>query len=397
MCGRSFCPILAKSNAMFKVKESLSKEDFLGSSPTPFVGHYGYPFLNVGILSTPEVKEDAWEYDAPRHWASNNYNIPQIIDFRSSLINSRFKVHAQDRNKLLDISQEIGMSLKPVDVEVSLDKKPSFGLKIDEHLMPMGPNANLKQIKLTSNPKVDTKVEKVYGDVDLKAEDALIYLYQNNFDENFLNRLLSIGTLGVKKDRKLVPTRWAISAVDDMLAKHLIEEISFFNEVDYSAYFGGYLGNYFLILSFPGSWSYELFETYLPKSSWNTSNEISFTTDYENYYGRKTYAENCGGGYYASRLPVLERLKEMKRKGSVLVLRFITGDYAVPLGVWVVRESVRKAVSSKPLNFSDKELLLNYARALIKKKFGYDADNLLRESKILSNMKSQTRLANFFT
>jgi hypothetical protein len=289
------------------------------------------------------------------------------------------------------------MSLKPVDVEVSLDKKPSFGLKIDEHLMPMGPNANLKQIKLTSNPKVDTKVEKVYGDVDLKAEDALIYLYQNNFDENFLNRLLSIGTLGVKKDRKLVPTRWAISAVDDMLAKHLIEEISFFNEVDYSAYFGGYLGNYFLILSFPGSWSYELFETYLPKSSWNTSNEISFTTDYENYYGRKTYAENCGGGYYASRLPVLERLKEMKRKGSVLVLRFITGDYAVPLGVWVVRESVRKAVSSKPLNFSDKELLLNYARALIKKKFGYDADNLLRESKILSNMKSQTRLANFFT
>ena len=48
--------------------------------------------------------------------------------------------------------------------------------------------------------------------------------------------------------------------------------------------------------------------------------------------------------------------------GNVLVLRFITGDYAVPLGVWVTREATRKAMNGKPIIFSDKELMLKYFR-----------------------------------
>ena len=87
--GRQFCAILAKSNAMFKVRDDLTKSEFTGSSPSPFVGHYGYPYLNVGVLSTPHIVDEVWEYDAPRYWAVNDYKIPQIIDFRSSLINSR--------------------------------------------------------------------------------------------------------------------------------------------------------------------------------------------------------------------------------------------------------------------------------------------------------------------
>ncbi|MBW3014452.1 hypothetical protein KY335_04415, partial [Candidatus Woesearchaeota archaeon] len=90
-CGRSYCPILAKSAAAFKVKQGISKEEYFGSAPAPFVGRMGYPNINVGILSPGEVREDAWEYDAPQFWSSEGYKIPQIIDFRSQLINSRFK------------------------------------------------------------------------------------------------------------------------------------------------------------------------------------------------------------------------------------------------------------------------------------------------------------------
>ena len=395
-CGRSFCPILAKSNALFKVKKLDIKEDFLGSSPTPFVGNYGYPYLNVGIMSVPEIREDTWEYDAPRYWAENNFEIPRIIDFRSNLINSRFKAHAQDRNKLLDISQEVGMASKPVDIEINLEEKPKFRLSTDSHTAPIGPNAGLKKAEITSNPKIHTKVDKVVSDNDLKANNALIYLYENEFDENFLTRLLSIGTLGLRKNRKLVPTRWSITATDDAIAKYLIEQIKQYNEIDYQAYFGSYLGNYYLILMFPEKWSYELFEMYLPKASWNVSDEINYMTDYEGYEGRKSYAENCGGGYYSVRLPILEKLKEMKRQSSVLTLRFITGEYAVPLGVWVTREATRKAMANKPIEFSSRELMLKYAKALIKKKFNYDLDNLLKESVILKNMREQTKLTKFF-
>ena len=47
-CGRSFCPTIAKSNAMFKVRDDLDKSEFHGSSPAPFIGHHGYPYLNIG-------------------------------------------------------------------------------------------------------------------------------------------------------------------------------------------------------------------------------------------------------------------------------------------------------------------------------------------------------------
>lgn len=395
-CGRSFCAIIAKSNSMFKVKEKATKEDFLGSTPAPFIGHHGYPFLNVGVLSIPEIKENAWEYDAPRYWADNNFQIPKIIDFRSSLINSRFKAHAHDRNKLLELSQEVGMSSKPVDIEINLADKPKFRLNTSAEIAPMGPHAVLKKAILTSNPHIDTRVDKVVGDHDLKSTDAMLYLYDKGFDENFLTKILSVGTLGIKKNRHLVPTRWSITATDDTIGKNLIEELKDYSSADYQAYFGSYLGNYYLILLFPEKWSYELFEMYRPNTSWNVSDDIDFTTDYENYDGRKSYAENCAGGYYAARLPILEKLKSMKRQASVLTLRFITGEYAVPLGVWVVREATRKAMSGKPIEFSDRELMLNYAKALFKKNFGCDISNILKQSQMLKEIRDQTKLSAFF-
>jgi hypothetical protein len=239
-------------------------------------------------------------------------------------------------------------------------------------------------------------VDKVHSDIDLKANDAIIYLYQNNFDENFLSKILSVGTIGIKKNRKLVPTRWSISSVDSNIGNYLASNVKEYSQTSYLAYFGGYLGNYFLILCFPDVYSYELFETYMPKSSWNISDKIDYTTDYEPYEGRKSYAENCGGGFYACRIALLEKLNQIKKQSSVLCLRFITGEYYVPLGVFVVREAARKALNNKPIEFSDRELMLKYAQNLIKKKFNYNLDNLMKHSIILKNLRDQTKLTGYF-
>ena len=394
-CGKGKCPVCARNNAFYKVKTKLDKEEFTSDAVAPFVGRFGYPNINVGILAPPEQRDDAWLYDAPRHWAAENYEIPRIVDFRSSLLNSRYNLNIKKRIRLLDLSQDIAMSSKPVDVDIELQEKPKFRLNIDSHMAPTGPNAKLKQAKITENPKIHTKVYKVFEDIDLKANEAVNYLYENNFDENFLSRILSVGTLGLKKDRKLVPTRWSITATDDIIGKNLIVEIKDFSEISsYFAFFGNYLGNYYLILMFPEVWSYELFETYVPQG-WSFNNPLRHTTDYENYFGRKEYAFGTVGGYYTVRLAILEKLKEMRKQASVLALRFITDEYTMPLGVWVTRESARKTVSSKPIEFSSKELMLEYARKLVKRKFSYNADFLLGESRLLKNIKHQAKLEKF--
>jgi hypothetical protein len=394
-CGREFCPIYAKARAMYKVKPMLGKEEFFGSAPAPFVGRFGYPNISVGILSPPEQKENAWEYDAPHHWSGNNYQIPQLIDLRSALINSRFKANIRQKTKFLELSQEVGMSSKPVDMEIKLKKKPIFRMNFEPHLAPMGPNAVLEKVTLTENPKIHTKVDKVVSDTDLKANSAIQYLYENGFEENFLSKIMSVGTLGIKTDRKLVPTRWSITAVDDSISKNLLDGIRQNSQTEHLAYFGGYLGNYYLILFFPGIWSYELFETYVGKSVWHESNDLDFMHDYEFFHGRTDYAENCAGGYYAARLPICEKLDKLKKQGTVLCLRFITGEYSVPLGVWVVREATRKSLNSKPIEFADKELMLNYARLVVRKRFAVDLDIILRQSVLLKEMKEQTKLMQF--
>ncbi|HDD05009.1 MAG TPA: hypothetical protein ENF51_00775, partial [Candidatus Aenigmarchaeota archaeon] len=106
----------------------------------------------------------------------------------------------------------------------------------------------------------------------------------------------------------------------------------------------GHYGNYFTVLLLPNKWSFELFELWRPESFWWRGKEVKVNRDFEGFYGRKNYAENTGGGYYAARLPVVEYLYEKRRQASVIVVRHITPDYYLPLGVWVVREGVRKAL-----------------------------------------------------
>ena len=384
-CGRRLCPHILKAEAMFRLRPKLPGTDFHSSSPAPFVGRHGYPEVNVGILAPPDA-EDSAIYDAPRQWAAQGYSIPQIVGLRSSLVNSRFRANIRQQSRLLGMSQEVGMASKPVDVDISLHERPVFRLKASHDTAPLGPQASLASARITSNPRIHPKVERVVGDTHLGSAEALAYLYSRGFDENFLSRLFSVGTLGLKDSRKLVPTRWSITAVDDTLGRHLHAKI-IQNELvsEHLAFFAGYLGNYYLVLLYPRQWSYELFETLVPGGH----SQADFTTDFEPYSGRSSYAENCAGGYYTVRLAILEKLKGMKRQASALAVRVITGEYSAPLGVWVTREASRKALSQNPLRFSSHELMLRYAKALMLKKFGLSL-RFLDKSRLLSGRSQKT-------
>jgi len=388
--SKKLCLQHSNSQLMFKSVNLIKSQDFSGKSPNIFVGEYGYPNVNVGILSPPERKEDAWLYDAPRFWAEQDFNKNNVISLRSSLINSKFQAPVKVKSsRFLDLAQEVSMASKPVDIDFMLYNKPTFKLNLNDITMPHGPKADLKKVILAENPSIPKKIDKVVSDTDLKSVEAIKTLYNKDVNENDLIKLLSIGNLGIKMQRRLVPTKWSITAIHDQLGKMLIKEVKDHNSADYALYFNGYMNNYFMVMIFPDVWGYELFETYVSENS-------NYTTDHEFYQGRKTYASNCVGGYYANRLAVLEKLKQLKKQASVLVLRFTTPDYDTPLGVWVVSEASKKSLTSIPIKFDSKEKMLSHAKNLIKNKFNIDIDIFLNNSKILSNLKSQSKLTKFF-
>ena len=112
----------------------------------------------------------------------------------------------------------------------------------------------------------------------------------------------------------------------------------------------------------------------------------------EDFYGRKDYASNTAGGYYAARLPILEYLEKEKRQASVLVIRIELPTYWASLGVWVCREATKKVLNNKSLKFADMRELLESTRKIGMIKFGYDPDKIIKKSKVLENIKNQTTL-----
>jgi len=389
------------SDVKFKFKElrNISKIDS-NSPPSVFIGSkLKYPLVNVGILSPLERDENAWVYDDAKYWAEKNFDIHDVVKLRDGLLNSRFRSKVSDlrtNNKFVSIAQEIALASKPVDVEIELKERAFFKRKSDKVLTPHGMRAGLKKARITNNVKIDRKVDKVIND-EIKSVKGIEYLYKNKFSEYALSKILSVGVLGLKKDKRLVPTRWSITATDDTIGKKLLEDIKDYKWIEnYELFFGSFMGNCYLIMLFPNVWSYELFELYFPGSSWNPTNELKASTDYEGYSGRKKYAFATAGGYYASRLPILEYLNKVKRQASVLVIRLETPTYWAALGVWVVRESVRKALANKKLEFASREELLESARKIGMIKFGYNNSKVLKKSKLLEQIKTQKRLGNWF-
>lgn len=352
-----------------------SKQDFVGSAAAPFVGHYGYPDVGVGLLAPPEHVEDVWKFDAPRFWASRRSPIQNVVDYRSRMIKSTFSSNVKNMGKLVEVAQDVALSKKNVDISVELKKKPRLAFSTDKWHAPLGPSSALKKVSLESSPKIPTKVQRFFDDNEVKAAEAMTSLFRKNIDETRLSRMLSVGAFG--KKRCLVPTRWSITATDDMLAKDVLKEVKHLPVGNIKVHVGDYLGNYYVLLFFDRPWSYELFEMYVKPG------ELQFSTDYEPHKGRTKYAEQCAGGFYSVRLAVAEQLARDKRQCSVLALRFITDEYLLPLGVWVTREAARNALTNKPVSFGSRELMLTYVKKLCIKKFGVDVSLILNKSLLL--------------
>ena len=392
-------PEFANKITQFKVKEIFKDEFFSNSPPSVFVGSKFYPEANVGVLAPPEKIENVSLYDNQKYWAENNLDIYQIMEFRSSLINSRFRTDVKavrtNDNKFLNLAREIGMSVKPVDVEVKLKKKIRLIINIDDTTLPMGPRGSVEKLRVASNPKISSHVDKVYFDTDMKAIEGINYLNKHGYDENALSKLLSIGIMGQEKRRVLVPTKWSITSVDTMLGNELLKKVKQFPLVNnYLFFYGHYLGNHYFVLFLPEIYNYELFETYLPGSFWNPTTNVNISTDFEPFRGRTKYASNTVGGFYATRLAMLEYLERVKRQGSCLVVRIETPDYWLGLGVFVVRFAMRKTLLNKPLEFNDKNKAIEFFKKEIFEKFNLDISNTLKGSKLLDTIR-QRKLIDF--
>lgn len=391
LCGKSSCPLTTRWLKSIDTKPIVRKLDEAFSPPSFFVGRVGYPEINAGPLLTPE-RTPSSIIDNTSQWVAKTQE--EIVQMRLSLFRTKAQIDVRKplESRIIQQSHEMLLGIKPLDVEVELEKAIIPKVLIDEGVAPHGPTAPIKRLSVNENQSALRPIEKVYYDDDLKAVEAVRIIGREKINIDTVVRIFSAGMVGRKKDRRLVPTRWAITATDDILSKENIKILKKFQELGEYRIFKSYLfGNRFAIVLIPDTWAYEMIEVWYKGAYYNPSDTNVGLQDYESYKGRKNYASNITGAYYAARLSVTEYLLSIQRQAQAVVLREIDENYKYPLGVWVIREGVKQAMFS---NYEKADTLFN-AFKLATKEFHLPFKYWYKKSKIVELKRKQRKITEF--
>jgi len=392
LCGKTRCPIIVKHHSRDKVRPLIESLKIGGSSPpSVFIGRIGYPKVSIGPM-IPPVMGDTSLIDTPELWLDKS--IDDIVDFRSMLIRGKHTVDVYDvesSNKTVEYTRELALAKNSVFTEAIFSKKPRGKIAFYDEAQPHGPSAPLRKFDI-SNPKYEQHIEKAYYDTDLKSREAIFNLYKDGVNISKIQRAFSVGAFGVKKYRKFVPTRWSITAVDSNIGETLMKNTKTYPWInEFRVYYHNQFDNRWVVLMMPSEWQYELIEAWYPNTTWNPYGRgISMFNSYEFFKGRKTYAE-IGGCYYSARLASNELLNKERRQAGVLVLREAHPGYIMPIGVWNVRESVRKALREPYRKFDT----LDQALMFVSEKMDIPLQRWIKNSAVLKNMLYQKRIEDF--
>lgn len=382
-CRPAVCPFVKKLSAWISIERFQDRVVFGASPPIVFVGGWGYPKVNIGPVVSAVEKEFAGLLDMYEKWL--DFSIDELLLMRLSLLHGKKRVGvtvARMPNKLIESFQELAMSSTPVDTEMELESRPSLKPLFYVREPPIGPSAPLLKVRLAENPSVPRVVEKAISDTDLKVTNAVMTMYRSGTRQEHITRLFSIGLLGTKNGRKVVPTEWSITAVDDMIGKSLRKEVMRNPLINcYEVYGFEALYNRVYILLLPLIWMFEVLEY------WHSMPSRLPYSDHEFPGFPERYPENIGGAYHAVRLPVLEHLSTRKRQAAALVFIEVFPGW-LPLGVWRLREISRKALSMQSTRVNS----LDEALSLLSTKLKLPIEKWIRASWLLDFLKNQTRL-----
>lgn len=381
-CKISTCPFY---RSIFKeaLQTKLSSKTFFGPSPpTVLVGEKSYPnvVLGPGVMLAENTRPDFLEN--PARWL--DASLDELLAMRLSLFFGKMQrpVNAAVKaDSAVAVLQDSAASAKTVDVEITVKGElrvlPGFGVRS----APYGPSARIENLSLVGNVSVPRKVDSYIND-EVSAEQALSTLHRSGFNEYYLTRVFSAGLLGRSRERRLVPTEWSITAVDDILSKKLFEQVKHYNIIsEFRVHSFSAVENSGHVLLTPTPWMYELLEGWLKHP-----NNPPYS-DHEYLKPRTSYAENTGGAYYAVRLALLQHLSARKEQSGAVVFFEIHPGW-IPLGVWRFREIVRKALAKPPEKFHE----LDEALEKISHGLSIPLSRYVSRSRLIPMIKKQLKI-----
>ncbi|MDD1727776.1 MAG: hypothetical protein LUQ50_01745, partial [Methanospirillum sp.] len=190
--------------------------DLSGSSPpSVFIGSSYYPKVYAGPMIAP-LHGDTSVMDRPEEWIPGNIPQEEIIRYRLSLVRGMHQVQATNTaDRFIGKLQEIALSDRSIESEAQFSTTPA-GFSFSEEHTPYGPSATIERLEIEEQ-RWNRDLEKVYYDTDLKAAEAVTDLHRRRVPFSHIQKAFSVGVMGNERGRRLVPTRWSITACDTII------------------------------------------------------------------------------------------------------------------------------------------------------------------------------------
>lgn len=330
---------LAEWNKRLAVSGGMENTDAVSGSspPSVFVGSSGYPHVAIGPMVPPRFG-DTEILDSPELWAGRP--LADIVAYRLGMVRGIKTIPADAiPGRYVEGLQDMAMGSKSVDMDLVFDGGLSAANMIDGNSAPFGPVGSIRQSHI-SNVTPNQAIQRCYYDTDMTATDAMMTLYQRGTEISRIQRCLSVGMFG--QARRLVPTKWSITATDDTISVQMVRDILEYPIDDACRLFGyAHMGNVYRVIIWPRRWAFGFAE------AWQTKKGPVVGADSEMARGLRRYPET-EGAYHAARLAVAEYMVKRQRQGGALVFREISPHYSIPVGVWQVREGIRSALRQRP-------------------------------------------------
>ncbi len=303
-----------------------------------------------------------------------------IVSIRARTIRGRSSLQ-----RVADNLQEIARSTVPLEVDVRFEKPVNFSLDFDGTVAPVGLNGVVQNMEVLGNARVEQVVDRITSDTDIGATDACLALKESEIDVYRISTLMTAGLLG--KRRTFVPTRWAITAVDDTISRQLKSEIARFPPLEEIRLFTAEIfANRIVCILVPGDWKYEMIEIWGRHSLWGGEEEV-IVQDREGL--TKQGYSPISGAYYSARLAACEYLKNVQRSARVIIIRNISNDYWAPLGTWVIREAARRALTNPAVVCESLQSSVKKASGII------GSDRWVSHSSLIPELRTQRTLFYF--
>ncbi|UCE11055.1 MAG: hypothetical protein JSW61_03735 [Candidatus Thorarchaeota archaeon] len=312
--------------------------------PGIFVETSKYPILWAGVLASPEPSEWLSIYDHPESWGGLDREA--VLSMRRHLYRIVVPIDAREMTPpaIIKSLQSLSLSVAPVALGVEVADLPPRHLYPLGSQLPSGPIVEADRLELLTEPDV-SRVARRITERDEPAADTVWDLLEYDYSLDQVARMMALGMLGRRGNRRIIPTRSAYKAVIDSFVDRAIGVLAEKPVAhDFELYIGRTCGDSFVVLTAPGETrvDYVRIESRGEETKRGTSIDglPQFTTDSKT----SVHAD------YA-RFSALKHQLASDVQRHTTIFHHTTDERNSILGPWLARTGVRDAMGTAPVVF----------------------------------------------